>query len=169
MSDDQEGRTFLPLRQFIFFHRAMLISTDAQFSIHTDVKMEAETFAGYMQLTVCVMHKHFPDNVIQETFVWDITRPDRSMWAIPQEKLEKVCGEKYEMLIHRKKVRAQDWYMARVAKIELLINHLVMQMFIDGCVTVDKIEMLIQEKYRPQGGAEMIARLPWDDKDSYQI
>ena len=78
-------------------------------------------------------------------------------------------GERYDAKIRRQKVRAQNWYTARVEKIEPLINRLVMQMFINGEVTVDKIEMLIQEKYRPQGGAEMIARLPWNDDDELQV
>lgn len=166
---DQEEKTVLNLRPFIFFHRNMFISPDTQFSIHADVKMEAGELSGYMQLTVAIMHTHFPGNIIQEIFVWDITRSDRSVWAIPREKLEKLMGERYDAKIRRQKVRAQNWYMARVDKIEPLINRLVMQMFINGEVTVDKIEMLIQEKYRPQGGAEMIARLPWNDDDELQV
>lgn len=58
--------------------------------------------------------------------------------------------------------------MKRVEKIEPLINRLVMEMFINGSVTVDYIETLIQEKYRPLGGAEMIARLPWDEEEEYR-
>ncbi len=168
MSEPQE-KTILPLRQFIFFHRAMLISTDVQFSVHTDVKIDEETLAGYMQITVSIMHTHFPENTIQEVFVWNITRGDRSVWTISQARLEKLTGEKYDAIILRRKIRVQNWYASRVEKIEPLINCLVMQMFINGEVTVDKIEILIQEKYRPQGGAEMIARLPWDGKDEYKV
>jgi len=168
MSEQQE-KTILPLREFIFFHRAMLISTDAQFSVHTDVKIEEETLTGYMQLTVSIMHKHFPESIIQEVFIWNITRSDRSVWTISQARLEKLTGEKYDAMILRRKARIQNWYRSRVEKIEPLINVLAMQMFINGEVTVDKIEMLIQEKYRPQGGAEMIARLPWNDDDELQV
>lgn len=79
---EQSEKTHLPLRHFIFFHRAMLISTDTQFSTHTDVKVDADTLCGYMQLTVSIMHSHFPGKVIQEVFVWDISRSDRKAWEI---------------------------------------------------------------------------------------
>ncbi len=157
----------LQLRPFTFFHRAMLISVDTQFSTHTDIRIDGETLAGYMQLTVCIMHRNFPDNVLQETFVWDVTRPDRSVWAVSRGKLEKLTGERYDARVRRQKTRAQDWYRRRIEKIEPLINHLLMQMFVSGSITIDEVEILVQEKYRPQGGAEMIARLPWDEKDDY--
>lgn len=169
MSDSQEYKAELPLRQFTFFHRNMLISIDTQLSIHTDVKIDGKTLAGYMQTTVCIMHQHFPSNVINESFVWDITREDRTVWDILPDRLEKLSGERYDAVIRRQKTKVQSWYMARVEKIEPLLNALVMQMFIDGSVTVDKMEALVQEKYRPQGDAEMITRLPWDDKDSYEV
>lgn len=168
MPDDHEAKAVLPLRQFTFFHRNMLISTDTQLSVHTDVKMEGDTLAGYMHTTVRIMHQHFPDNVIEESFVWDITRENRAAWAIPPAKLEKLHGEAYDARIRRQKTTVQNWYMARVEKIEPLLHTLVMQMFIDGYITVDKMEMLVQEKYRPQGDAEMIPRLPWDESGVYE-
>ena len=165
---ENSGKTEFPLRPFTFFHRAMLISVDTQFSTHTDIKIDGETLAGYMQITVCIMHQNFPGSVIQETFVWDVTRHDRSAWAVSRGKLEKLYGERYDARVRRQKTRAQDWYRRRIEKIEPLINHLLMQMFVNGSVTIDEVELLIQNKYRPQGGAEMIARLPWDDSEDYQ-
>jgi len=151
---EQSDKTNLNLRPFTFFHRNMFISTDTQFSMHADVKMDAGELSGYMQVTVAIMHIHFPSNIIKETFTWDITRHDRSVWAIPKEKLEKLTGERYDAKVRYQKRRAQNWYMARVERIEPLINRLVMQMFINGSITIDEVERLVQEKFRPQGGAK---------------
>ena len=63
---ENSGKTEFPLRPFTFFHRAMLISVDTQFSTHTDIKIDGETLAGYMQITVCIMHQNLPGSVIQE-------------------------------------------------------------------------------------------------------
>lgn len=168
MSENSD-KTELQLRPFTFFHRAMLISVDTQFSTHTDIRIDPEILAGYMQLTVCIMHRNFPEGVIQEKFTWDVTRSDRASWIIPKERLEKLTGDRYDARIRRQKESAQNWYQRRIEKIEPLINHLLMQMFVNGSITIDEVERLVQERYRPQGGAEMIARLPWDDKDDYQV
>lgn len=167
MSENSE-KTVLQLRPFWFFYRSMLISDDTQFSTHVDVKIDKEDMAGYIQLTVCIMHQNFPSGVIQEKFVWDVTRSDLSVWDFSERELkqiEKLSGDQYDTKIRRRETRVRSWYGNRIEKIEPLMHRLLMEMFISGDMTVNGIDMLVQERYRPQGGAEMIACLPWDDKD----
>ena len=161
-SDD---RMTLTLRQFVFFHRTMLIPADTSLSIHFDCKVCPAEHTGYMVINVVLMHQNFPGPQISEKLVWDITREDRHLWHLPQEKLEKLTGDRYDVRMRRQKAKIIAWYMHRIEKVEPMLNKLILQMFLDSRITADKIEMFVQEKYRPQGGAEMVTRIPWDDDE----